>query len=115
MTAAKPSSSACSRPATQVGVFPPTLETRAHALVFVVLARVVEGQHRTARPAESSAGLARLGLQSREVDRLMRAAHRIHELGDGITSDDRPTDVVIEIVRERDSSLVVLPAVPRPA
>ncbi len=49
---------------------------------------------------------------SREVDRLMRAAHRIHELGDGITTDDRPTDVAIEIARERDGSLIVLPAIP---
>jgi hypothetical protein len=49
---------------------------------------------------------------SREVDRLMRAAHRIHELDPGITADDRPTDVAIEIARNRDGSLVVLPAVP---
>jgi hypothetical protein len=49
---------------------------------------------------------------SREVDRLMRAAHQIHELGDGVTADDRPTDVAIEIARGRDGSLVVLPAVP---
>jgi hypothetical protein len=49
---------------------------------------------------------------SREVDRLMRAAHQIHELGDGVTADDRPTDVAIEIARARDGSLVVLPAVP---
>ena len=49
---------------------------------------------------------------SREVDRLMRAAHQIHELGDGVTADDRPTDVAIEIARDRDGSLVVFPAVP---
>lgn len=36
---------------------------------------------------------------SREVDRLMRAAYQIHELGDGVTADDRPTDVAIEIAR----------------
>lgn len=47
-----------------------------------------------------------------EVDRLLRAAHRIHELGDGITTDDRPMDVAIEIAGNRDGSLVVLPAVP---
>jgi len=51
---------------------------------------------------------------SREVDRLMRAAHRIRELSDGITTDDRPADVAIEIARDRDGSLLVLPAVPLP-
>lgn len=48
---------------------------------------------------------------SREVDRLMSAAHRIHELGDGIEIDHRATDVAIEIVRDNDGSLLVLPAV----
>lgn len=49
---------------------------------------------------------------SREVDRLMAASHRIHELGDGISTGGRATDVAIEIARDRDGSLVVLPAVP---
>lgn len=49
---------------------------------------------------------------SREVDRLMRAAHQIHELGDGVTADDPPTDVAIEIARDREGSLVVFPAAP---
>ncbi|MGW0778568.1 hypothetical protein ACWD01_34215 [Streptomyces sp. NPDC002835] len=45
-----------------------------------------------------------------EVDRLMRAAHRIHQLGDGITVDNRTTDVAIEIARDKDGSVVVFPA-----
>lgn len=47
-----------------------------------------------------------------EVDRLMRATHRIHQLGDGATVDSRPTDVAIEIARNRDGSVVVFPALP---
>lgn len=47
-----------------------------------------------------------------EVDRLMRATHRIHRLGDGISVDSRATDVAIEIARNRDGSVVVFPALP---
>jgi len=47
-----------------------------------------------------------------EVERLMRAAHRIRKLGDGITLDSRATDVAIEIVRDKDGSVVVFPALP---
>lgn len=47
-----------------------------------------------------------------EVDRLMRATHRIHQLGDGVTADPRTTDVAIEIARDRDGSVVVFPALP---
>ncbi|NNJ05072.1 hypothetical protein HHX38_13125 [Streptomyces sp. PKU-MA01144] len=49
---------------------------------------------------------------SAEVDRLMRAAHRIHQLGDGVVVDNRPTDVAIEIARDEDGSVVVFPALP---
>jgi hypothetical protein len=45
-----------------------------------------------------------------EVDRMMRAAHRIHQLGDGVTVDNRTTDVAIEIARDKDGSVVVFPA-----
>ncbi|GHE78340.1 hypothetical protein GCM10014715_36930 [Streptomyces spiralis] len=45
-----------------------------------------------------------------EVDRLMSAAHRIHQLGDGIVADSRTTDVAIEIARDKDGSVVVFPA-----
>ncbi|MFJ2419304.1 hypothetical protein [Streptomyces brevispora] len=47
-----------------------------------------------------------------EVDRLMRAAHRIHQLGDGVTVNSLTTDVAIEIARNRDGSVVVFPALP---
>lgn len=47
-----------------------------------------------------------------EVDRLMRAAHRIHKLGDGVTVNSRPTDMVVEIARNKDGSVVVFPALP---
>ncbi|WP_326817519.1 hypothetical protein OIE61_22420 [Streptomyces sp. NBC_01762] len=47
-----------------------------------------------------------------EVDRLMRAAHRIHKLGDGVMVNNRPTDVAIEIARDKDGSVVVFPALP---
>lgn len=47
-----------------------------------------------------------------EVDRLMRAASRIHKLGDGVTVNSRTTDVAIEIARSKDGSVVVFPALP---
>jgi len=47
-----------------------------------------------------------------EVEHLMRAANRIHKLGDGVTNDSRATDVAIEIARNADGSVVVLPALP---
>ncbi|MEU2480939.1 hypothetical protein ABZ571_25040 [Streptomyces sp. NPDC013130] len=47
-----------------------------------------------------------------EVDRLMRATHRIHKLGDGAMVDRRATDVAIEIARDKDGSVVVFPALP---
>lgn len=50
-----------------------------------------------------------------EVDRLMRATHRIHQLGDGITVNSRATDVAIEIARDKDGSVVVFPALPAEA
>ncbi|MFF8413348.1 hypothetical protein [Streptomyces omiyaensis] len=47
-----------------------------------------------------------------EVDRLMRAAHLIRRLGDGVTPDGRAADVAIEIARHQDGSVVVFPALP---
>jgi hypothetical protein len=47
-----------------------------------------------------------------EVDRLMRAAYRIHKLGDGVMVNSRTTDVAIEIARNKDGSVVVFPALP---
>jgi hypothetical protein len=45
-----------------------------------------------------------------EVDRLMRAANRIHRLGDGVMINGSTTDVAIEMARDRDGSVVVFPA-----
>ncbi|MFI2357353.1 hypothetical protein ACH5AG_22050 [Streptomyces anulatus] len=45
-----------------------------------------------------------------EVDRLMRAAHRINRLGENVTVNSSATDVTIEVVRNRDGSVVVFPA-----
>jgi hypothetical protein len=47
-----------------------------------------------------------------DVDRLLRASHRIHELGNGVEVNKRVSDVAIEIARSRDGSLVVFPAAP---
>ncbi|WSA77360.1 hypothetical protein OG930_18120 [Streptomyces sp. NBC_01799] len=47
-----------------------------------------------------------------EVERLMRAAYRIHKLGDGVMANSRTTDVAIEIARNKDGSVVVFPALP---
>jgi hypothetical protein len=49
---------------------------------------------------------------SGDVDRLMRAAHRIHKLSDGGMVNSRATDVAIEIARNKDGSVVVFPALP---
>jgi hypothetical protein len=45
-----------------------------------------------------------------KVDRLMRAASRIHKLGHGVMVNNRATDVAIEIARDKDGSVVVFPA-----
>ncbi|MFD9090344.1 hypothetical protein [Streptomyces prasinus] len=50
-----------------------------------------------------------------EVDRLLRVAYQLRRLGDGIALNGRPTDVAIEIARERDGSVVVFPALPAEA
>lgn len=47
---------------------------------------------------------------SLEVDRLVRAVNRIHSLSDGVTANDRATDLAIEIARNKDGSVFVLPA-----
>ncbi|MCK1819217.1 hypothetical protein MTQ10_06240 [Streptomyces sp. XM83C] len=47
-----------------------------------------------------------------EVDALLRASHRLHRLGRGVTLDPRPADVAIDIVREPDGSVIAFPAQP---
>ncbi|MGW4023386.1 hypothetical protein [Streptomyces sp. NPDC005009] len=49
-------------------------------------------------------------LTTGEVDRLMRTAYQIRGLGDGVAVGGRPTDVAIEIARDKDGSVVVFPA-----
>ncbi len=56
-------------------------------------------------------GLRTPVVTSGEVDRLLRTAYGMHELGDGAAIDSRPTDVAIEIARKKDGSVIVLPAV----
>ena len=46
-----------------------------------------------------------------EVDRLLNAAHRLHRLGGGVTTDSRTPDLAIEMAREKDGSVIVFPAV----
>lgn len=45
-----------------------------------------------------------------EVDKLLAAGHRLREIGDGISLEDRPNDVAIDMIRREDGSLLVLPA-----
>ncbi len=45
-----------------------------------------------------------------QVDRLLRSAYQLRSLGDGVARNGRPTDVAIEIARDRDGSVVVFPA-----
>jgi hypothetical protein len=54
-------------------------------------------------------------LTNGEVDRLMRTAYQIRGLGDGVAVNGRPTDVAIEIARDKDGSVVVFPALPAQA
>jgi hypothetical protein len=57
-------------------------------------------------------GLQGLVFKPGDVDRLLRASHRIHELGNGVEVGNRVSDVAIEIARSKDGSLVVFPAAP---
>ncbi len=59
---------------------------------------------------DRSHGVRDFVFSAAEVDRLLRTSHKLRELGDGVGSEDRASDVAIEIVREADGSVVVLPA-----
>ncbi|QQM21524.1 hypothetical protein I7X09_26765 [Rhodococcus sp. P-2] len=48
--------------------------------------------------------------KSSEVDKMLRTAYLLRELGDGVAMSDNESDVAIEIVRRRDGSVVVFPA-----
>lgn len=45
-----------------------------------------------------------------DVDELMRASYRLRELGNDVSQIGKATDVVIEIAKNEDGSLLVLPA-----
>lgn len=45
-----------------------------------------------------------------EVDHLLRTSYRLRDLGAGVDTRDRPSDVAIEMVRSTDGSVVVFPA-----
>jgi hypothetical protein len=45
-----------------------------------------------------------------QVDELLAAVYRLRELGEGIVPDGRAPDVVIEIAKHADGSILVLPA-----
>ncbi|MDI9956815.1 MULTISPECIES: hypothetical protein [Rhodococcus] len=48
--------------------------------------------------------------KSSEVDKMLRTAYLLRELGDGVAMSDNESDVAIEIARRRDGSVVVFPA-----
>ena len=45
-----------------------------------------------------------------EVDKLLHTSYRLRELGVGVETGGRPSDVAIEIARSADGSVVVFPA-----
>lgn len=55
-------------------------------------------------------GVRRVMFTPGEVDALLRTSYRLRELGAGLDTTDRASDVAIEMVRETDGSIVVLPA-----
>lgn len=95
--------------------------------LFANFTRLLKADHQRLATLESSiAGvLARLSalelartsgllpvMHIGDVDRLLRAANGLHKLGDGVVVNSPTTDVAIEIARNKDGSLVVLPALP---
>jgi len=73
------------------------------ASVLVRLSELELTRPRRLRSAVATAG---------EVDRLLRTAYRLRALGSGVAVNRSATDVAIEIARNRDGSVVVLPAAP---
>jgi hypothetical protein len=57
-------------------------------------------------------GLRSRVLTASAVDQLMRTVYRIHALGDGAQVNESATDMAIEIARNKDGSILVLPAFP---
>ena len=55
-------------------------------------------------------GIRAPAFTSGQVDRLLQSVYKIQALGDGVTDNDQPTDVSIEIIRNTDGSVFVFPA-----
>jgi len=60
---------------------------------------------------DRSHGMRDVVFTASEVDALLRTSYQLRELGQGITTDNRPSDVAIEIARSADGSVVVFPAI----
>ncbi|MCX5042461.1 hypothetical protein OG921_04645 [Aldersonia sp. NBC_00410] len=61
---------------------------------------------------DRSHGVRDVVFKAGDVDKLLRTSRRLRELGSGIDTTDRQTDVAIDIARSSDASIVVLPARP---
>ncbi|MGC0362103.1 exonuclease VII small subunit [Rhodococcus sp. 27YEA15] len=59
---------------------------------------------------DRSHGVRDFVFKSSEVDKLLRTAYLLRELGDGAELSDHDSDVAIEIARKSDGSVVVFPA-----
>ncbi|KZL35247.1 MULTISPECIES: hypothetical protein [Rhodococcus] len=59
---------------------------------------------------DRSHGVRDFVFKSSEVDKMLRTAYLLRELGDGVAMSDNESDVAIEIARRRDGSVVVFPA-----
>ena len=65
---------------------------------------------------DRSHGVRDFAFSSAQVDELLHATRRFRAFADGISeTDSRPMDVVIDIVRATDGSVIVLPAQPATA
>ncbi|TGB44638.1 hypothetical protein [Mycolicibacterium peregrinum] len=59
---------------------------------------------------DRSHGVRDFVFSAAEVDKLLRTSQKLRELGNGVDVGGKASDVAIEIVRETDGSVVVLPA-----
>lgn len=60
---------------------------------------------------DRSRGLRDVVYTPAEVDTLLRASYQLRELGEGVSADNGPSDVAIEIARSADGSVLVFPAI----
>lgn len=72
-------------------------------------------RHLSALQLDRSHGVRDFVFSAAEVDKLLRTSHKLRELGDGVDTDGKSSDVAIEILRDSDGSVVVLPAYRAPA